>query len=233
MRNAIFRHISLLSVLTLCFTAAVYSQNEREKGEIFGGYSYLNADLLDSTDADDLGVERRGSGHGVNVSFTGNFHKWLGAKFDYSFHSGEVNSIDSSSSIGVDHRVHQVLVGIQVKNNLKDGPKVKPWGHVLVGVANQRVEISDESLNGVERARFLSVRPEGVVPSDFSISFTDFAMAVGGGLDIEVHKNVDIRVVQFDYNPIFRRDKEDAFLGTIPGRTQNNIRLSFGVVVHY
>jgi opacity protein-like surface antigen len=237
MRNTIFKHISLATALIMIVAAAVYTQDEREKGEVFGGYSYLNTDLLDSEDADFFGVERRGSGHGVNLSFTGNFHKWMGAKFDYSFHTGEINLVDSNLSTDVDHRTHQVLFGIQVKNNLKDGPRFKPWAHVLAGAAIQKLDFTDVFLNGaaLERTRPLSPRREGIImiPSEFTIDSTDFAMAFGGGLDVEIHKNIDIRVIQIDYNPIFRRDKDDDILGFIPGRTQNNVRLSFGVVFHY
>jgi hypothetical protein len=49
-----------------------------------------------------------------------------------------------------------------------------------------------------------------------------FAMAFGGGLDWKANKNFAVRVVQFDYLPT--RFADD---------TQNNIRLSFGVVFKF
>jgi hypothetical protein len=35
---------------------------------------------------------------------------------------------------------------------------------------------------------------------------TSFAMKLGGGIDVRVNRKVDIRLVEFDYNPIFTRD---------------------------
>ena len=48
---------------------------------------------------------------------------------------------------------------------------------------------------------------------------TSFGMALGGGLDVGVSKSLAIRVVQADY-----------FMTRFAGQTQNNARLSFGIV---
>jgi hypothetical protein len=74
------------------------------------------------------------------------------------------------------------------------------------------------------------VRPEGEVIA-FDINTTDFAMSFGGGLDLKVHKNVDIRLIQFDWNPIFRGDRDTQF-GVFPGVMQNNLKVGVGVVLH-
>jgi hypothetical protein len=54
-------------------------------------------------------------------------------------------------------------------------------------------------------------------------------MVFGGGIDVKVHPRVDLRIIQFDYNPIFYGGVESLDL---PNRTQNNIRIGFGVVIH-
>jgi len=69
-------------------------------------------------------------------------------------------------------------------------------------------------------------------------------MAFGGGLDIRVGKRIDVRAVQADWNIITRGDqivghttvpRPGVPVGTavtFPGMTQNNLRLSFGIVIH-
>lgn len=56
-------------------------------------------------------------------------------------------------------------------------------------------------------------------------------MVFGAGIDVKVSKRVDIRIIQFDYNPIFFREQDfDDF--TLAGRTQNNFRIGVGIVIH-
>ena len=80
--------------------------------------------------------------------------------------------------------------------------------------------------------------------SDFSVNETSFAMAFGGGIDIKVNDRIDIRAVQVDWNIINRGDQQTGIVlvptpfqtvGTpffIPGRRQDNLRLSIGIVIH-
>ena len=66
------------------------------------------------------------------------------------------------------------------------------------------------------------------------IHSTDFAMKFGGGLDVGINKNIAVRAVQFDWNPIFRGDVNlgNGFRGSTGGVLQNNWSLTFGVVIH-
>ena len=56
----------------------------------------------------------------------------------------------------------------------------------MAGIANTRARLEFLTLNVTEK-----------------ISSTDFALAIGGGLDVRVSERVDLRVFQVDYNPIF------------------------------
>jgi hypothetical protein len=58
--------------------------------------------------------------------------------------------------------------------------------------------------------------------SAFGNDFGQFAMAIGGGVDVKVNDKLAIRVIQADFAPIFYHD------GTV-----NNARISAGVVFRF
>ena len=64
-----------------------------------------------------------------------------------------------------------------------------------------------------------------VFPSPCPINFTDsetgFAAAIGGGIDYRISDRLDVRAVQFDYNPTRLFDG-----------TQHNFRIGVGIVIH-
>ena len=57
--------------------------------------------------------------------------------------------------------------------------------------------------------------------TDFTETETGFAGAFGGGLDIRAGDRIDVRVIQFDYNPTRLFDS-----------TQHNFRIGVGIVFH-
>jgi opacity protein-like surface antigen len=115
---------------------------------------------------------------------------------------------------------------------MEDGPRFKPFGHALFGVANQKVDVDSPQLPAIF----------GI--SDFSVNETSFAMAFGGGLDIKLNDRIDIRAVQIDWNIINRGDQQTGIVlaptpfqtvgspFVIPGTRQDNLRLSVGIVIH-
>ncbi len=155
--NRMFKYVAVAFLLTFsAFSAS--AQDDRTKFEFFGGYSYLRADD---------GAGDHVNANGFNASLTGNFHRYVGAKFDFSTHSKD------------DTRLNQFLGGLQFKDNKMNDRRVKPFAHVLAGLANTR--FTGDSSN-------------------------DFAMVIGAGIDVKVSKRVDIRLIQADYNPVFVRD---------------------------
>jgi opacity protein-like surface antigen len=88
--------------------------------------------------------------------------------------------------------------GIKLQDNALE-TKVRPFAQLLLGVGRAEIDSSGPSIN-------------------INDSRTGFAAAVGGGLDIRVHKNVDIRAIKVEYNPV-----------RIDGETDNNIRLGVGL----
>jgi opacity protein-like surface antigen len=229
------KRLVTLATLILVSTVTALAQDDYKRFEFFGGYSALRLDNLagdtGSPQVDEVLGEKQ-TLRGFNLAGVYNFHKYVGAKFDYSLHLREDNFTRPLGSGTIDTTLQNILGGIQVKNNEEDGPTFKPFGHALFGVAVQKVDVDSPNLPAVF----------GI--SDFHTNETSFAMAFGGGLDIKLNNTFDLRIVQIDWNIIKRGDQQTGIVlaptpfqtvGTpffIPGTRQDNLRLGIGIVIH-
>ena len=209
-------------VALMCASAALGQDYRRF--ELFAGYSHNRVDVGpvedfdpgDDLEFDDIFDEREGF-NGFNVSIVGNFRRYFGAKFDYSYHQKSFDFGPDNTTV----RLHNILGGIQVKDNSAEG-RFKPFAHALVGVGRTSADLSefDDDL--------------------FDFDDSGFAAAIGGGLDVRLSDRVDLRVFQIDYNPM-RFDFSDFGAVGIPGtptptgeqkRTLHNFRIGIGIVFH-
>jgi opacity protein-like surface antigen len=229
------KRLVALATLILISATAGFAQDDYKKYEFFGGYSALRIDNLagdtDNPAVNDVLGEKQ-TLRGFNLAAGFNFHKYVGAKFDYSLHLREDNFTRPLGSGTVDTTLQNFLGGIQIKNNMKDGPTFKPFGHALFGVAVQKVDVDSPNLPAVF----------GI--SDFHTNETSFSMAFGGGLDIKINDRFDVRVVQIDWNIINRGDQQTGIVlvptpfqtvgspFVIPGTRQDNLRIGVGIVIH-
>jgi len=227
--------ITLGSFILLFATSTAGQSGDYKKWEFFGGYSSLYFDNLagdtSNPDVNDV-LGGRQNLRGFNLAVTRNFHNYVGAKFDYSLHLREDNFSRPAGSGTFDTTVQNFLGGVQLKNNMVDGPRLKPFGHALFGVAVQKVDVDSPNLPAV-----LGI-------SDFHVNETSFAMAFGGGLDIQLNHRFDIRAVQVDWNIINRGDQTTGILlrptpvqavgspFVVPGTRQDNLRIGVGIVIH-
>jgi len=209
----------MLIVITLiaCASIAVAQSGDYKKFEFFGGYSHNRVDTGigdDDTSLNDIVSEREGF-HGFEVSATGNLSRYFGLKGDFSAHFKDTTfpfGNFANASVDVDSRLLQFLGGVQLKDNSSE-KTFKPFAHALAGVAHGR-----------NRVHFNDVACIAIFPnqcSDFTESETGFAAALGGGLDIRANDRIDVRVIQFDYNPTRLFDS-----------TQHNFRIGVGIVFH-
>lgn len=229
MRKLLF--LSLLTALCALPATAQTTADDR-RPEFFVGYSNLQAEGLPERNtttgsfSDDLFGERTGL-HGINVSATGYLTPRFGLTGDFSYHARDRNFTPVGGGEGdIDTRVINILGGPQVR--FPNQTRATPFLRALFGVANTRFNVSS------------STQPAGggTVTSSFSTNATDFAMALGGGLDVRVGERVGLRVFQIDYNPVFLRDRSINVLGgagaiqptRLESNRQDNIRLGFGVV---
>jgi len=219
-------------VALVLMAGAAMAQDEVNKVEGFAGYSYMQLHRgLDAGEFDeDIGdfPSNRVGAHGFNGSVAYNFGRYLGAKFDFTYHKHRqnfdavpvVNPLGTGSfGYALDQQAVQYMGGVQIKDNSKDGPKFKPFAHFLAGAASQSIQLEQTG------------QDNEIVP--FDVNATSFALKMGGGIDYRVHKNIDIRLIQVDYNPIFRGDTDfGPTIGNLQGVTQQNVIFTFGLVFH-
>jgi len=217
------RKLLLLASLILACAPLSFAQgtDEYNKVEFYGGYTHNRVDTGindDDPDFDDIIDEREGF-NGFEASVTGNVHKYVGLKFDVSGAYRSDNFTIGTTTGDVDSSIYNFLGGVQLKDNRKEGGMVRPFAHFLAGAAHQKINVNSPGLNAL------------IGVNNFETSDTSFALGVGGGVDIRVHPRVDIRAIQFDYNPVFSGDQ--TIQGqTFTGQTQHNFRIGAGIVIH-
>jgi opacity protein-like surface antigen len=217
-----------LILAILFYSPLVTAQTDYHRFEFFGGYSLMNFDNAagntnNAAVNDVLGDKELMQG--FNAAVTYNFHKFVGAKFDYSLHLREDNFSRPLGAGTVDSSLQNFLFGVQFKNNITEGPRFKPFGHALVGFAVQKIDIDSPQL------------PVIFGVNDFSVNETSLAFGLGGGVDVKLNERIDVRLGQVDWNIIRRGDQQ--IPGITPGQTivlpntrQDNLRFSVGIVIH-
>jgi opacity protein-like surface antigen len=227
------------------------NSDDYHKVEVYGGYSYgrfepnsgtefitegtdsFNFEPCTAEGADFLGsdlqrifCERRGF-NGFDASVTYNVTRYVGIKGNITGHFKNDTTVDQfdggtrTDTNKFTDRTFNFLAGLQIKDNSKEA-KVKPFAHVLAGVARQTSHDVQTSTAGF----------------NFTLDdrVTSFAMKFGGGIDVRVSPRVDLRIVEVNYNPIFTRDRDVAgnadFGLRLAGRRADNLTIGFGVVFH-
>ncbi|HWQ32096.1 MAG TPA: outer membrane beta-barrel protein [Blastocatellia bacterium] len=220
----------LIALCLLVMAPAALAQSSDRRVEFFIGYSNLQAEgVPDRNDPNNVFTgdffDRRKGLHGVDGSITGFFNSGFGLKGDFSFHRNEDSTSVSNGRDSVEHRVTYFMGGPVLK--LRNSSRVEPFVHALFGGANTRFDV--KSVRNVTN---------GTVTSSFETSTTDFAMALGGGLNVRLGDKFSLRLFQVDWAPIFLRDRSVNVLGgvgaiqpvTLEGQRQDNVRFSVGVI---
>jgi opacity protein-like surface antigen len=219
----------LFSALTVHPLIAQDAKEEEEDRRIQGyiGYSYLRGK---SDDTISRRVFRTGESNkdlnGLNVAGTFYFTPTIGITGDFSAHFDKddvripVGTFGSTVARDVRFRAqtYNYLVGPQIR--FTNNSRLTPFARVLFGGQTNRVKIDNFTVGNTNLGRVSDTR-------------TNFAMAVGGGLDVRVNKNFAIRAIQIDYLPSFERDRTN-ILSTgrrLNGERTDQIRLGFGIVI--
>ena len=191
------RAILNFAIILLCTTAVLSAQETTPKVEVFGGYSYANANSGSF-------LSQRANLNGWNGSVAWNFNRTFGVVTDFSGHYGSPglpNGVVSTCVIGgtcvtgVNIKTHTLFLGPQFSFRTA---RATPFVHVLLGAAH-----TGETLIKT--------------PPTFSTSDTAFAVALGGGLDYNFGHKFAWRV-QTDYlnTRFFSNTQHDFRLSTGP-----------------
>jgi outer membrane protein OmpA-like peptidoglycan-associated protein/opacity protein-like surface antigen len=141
--------------------------------------------------------------NGWNGSLAINGNRWFGMVLDFNGHYKTIQE----SGFDFDTNAHSFLFGPQL--SLRKHDKLTPFAQALFGFTHLDQNISPVPSNGVAAK-----------------DWNDFAMALGGGLDVKVHPKVAIRLFQVDY--FLMRDKGGSANNLQD--TLNNFRFSSGIV---
>jgi hypothetical protein len=212
------RRFYALVLVLAASTLAPFSLRAQDKIIVFGGYSYVRPPVTAEEVFDcPIGtlacpeppaptfVTTRQNLNGWEASATYRFLPFLGLAADFSGHYGpSFNSFSSNA-----HQ-HTYLFGPEVSLP----SRVSPFAHVLFGVTHQ-------SINASPPPNFIPVSP---VPYNAIAATSDsgFAAAFGGGIDLRLVPHLWIRPIQLDY-----------LVTRLHGGTQNQPRVSAGVVFHF
>jgi opacity protein-like surface antigen len=166
----------LFLMATVIFVSVSARAQDHPKVEFWGTYAITVADV-DVLDNETL------QGYGLGIQ--GNLNKWFGLVGEFSSGHGASGPVTIQAPPGfivipeLDTRIIYYLFGPRVSYRTKP---VTVFGHLLVGGGN--VKLNDEKGTGI------------------SDSNTEFAFAIGGGVDVNLGKRFAIRAAQFDYAPI-------------------------------
>ena len=160
-------------VILVCLIASAAFAKDSPKAEIFGGYSYADAEVSNIS-------------KGWNGAVTGNITNWFGVVGDVSGHYNSQNTvgIEGETVTNVETKIHVHTFALGPQFTVHIG-RVAPFVHLLAGVAHTSLRVSEQA---------------GNVNFSVSDSSNGFVGIAGGGLDIEVIRPLAIRLIQLDYN---------------------------------
>jgi opacity protein-like surface antigen len=155
-----------------------------------------------------LRVEGGENLYGWDASVMGNLNRWLGLGGEFSGHYGSGDGdffLPGTFGVSSSSSVYTFLFGPRF--SYREHKKLKPFAHVLPGFARSAFSVTVNTPS-------TSVRT--------SASTTGFAMALGGGLDIKLSDDLAFRMIQMDY-----------LLTHFSSATQNNLRITTGLVLSF
>lgn len=199
------RYVLVLGLALGFCGAAAYAQ-DAPRVEVFGGYSYLNADFSNVAPILNqlgfLSASNRLSLNGWDASLNVNLDRGFGLEADFSGHyRGDCEGVNSVTCKDL-----SFMGGPRFSYRIG---KITAFTHGLFGGDTASASVGGSVV--------------GISDISLSASNTSFALAAGGGLDYAVTNRISIRLGQADY--FLTRHFNDV---GIP--SQNNFRVAAGIV---
>lgn len=215
------KSLCLLTVGSM-FGLSAFAQ-EAPKADVFLGYTFVRFNSAQTIPAF--------SANGGIGTFAWNFNNNLAVEAQLGgVHNGNVNNYQ------FDTTAFQYLFGPRF--SLGRTKRIDPYVHVLFGGQNTSTSIGASSILVVnpllaqEANELTAVLKNG----RYQTSTNNFAMSVGGGLDIKLSKSVSLRPIQLDYY-LTRIEAIDVTvpIGTTAprARNQNNLQYAAGIAFNF
>lgn len=200
----------LLVVAAICAPAAVAQDKDYSYYEFYIGYahqrSYNNANHFDRGGRAtfngapvDFASERVGY-NGFTAEFNQNVHRNVGIVTSFTAGFDDTGYVDRNSGRVFNASVQRYDLMIGPRFNLRRRVAT-PFAHALFGITHMRANFDDRL-------------------SPHKKNDTAFSMAFGGGLDLHVTDDIDIRPIVLDYVPTF-----------FNGKRQDNFRAGAGIKI--
>jgi len=211
-----------------------FAQDATPKVQVFGGYSLLHADLGGLNNAIlDTDLHQTNAPFGLATNFNGwnveaqyNADRWVGAVVDFGGRYGSpITAASGATASGIPNgNGYSFLAGPVISYRAKS--RLIPFAHLLAGW--DRTSLSASTITGTP-----------VPVSSAATAYTDFAIALGGGLDYKIWRRLALRLAQVDrYHTSLNLNKfyGSAFgVGLFEGLAthQDNWRVSAGAVLQF
>ena len=169
------RKILFIMAILLVASITGFSQDEAPKIEAYGTYTLFRADI-------DIFNNESLQGWGAGVQWNPQRYLGLVAEFNGSYGSSNVpNPTLPGTTVKVGTNVYSYLFGPRVSYRTKP---LTLFAHSLFGFATLQTDLANNC------------------PTCNTINKNQFAMALGGGVDVNITKVIAIRAGDFDYVPI-------------------------------
>jgi opacity protein-like surface antigen len=197
----------VITVLALLLALPLLAKaQEAPRIEAFGGYSYLRLDQ--DTNAITTGDQDL---NGFTTQFTYNLNTFLGITADISGNFSNNQSTGTTTSNN-SQDTYYFLFG--PKFAFRGSERFTPFAHVLLGFVRQDVNATTQT-----------------TVNNNSTNMKQFAMAIGGGLDVNLTEKIAFRPVQADLILTRLNTSGVSVAGVSTTSNQYNFRASTGIVV--
>ena len=193
--------------MVLLFALAAAAQ-DMPKMETFLGYTYVRANSATNIPAF--------SANGASGQFVYNFSKYFGGVLDLgAVHNGDLGGF------AIDSTAVNFLLGPRWSFRYS---RITPYIEALFGGSYIAQSSRVSSIVSTPTTGLAPIVPGQPITSRLVASQTAFAMAIGGGLDIKINKNVSFRPIGLDY---YMTRFQNLRSGN--DNNQNNLRYTAGV----
>ena len=201
--------------LSLMFGLFAYAA-EGPRADLFLGYSFLRYNSAQTVPAF--------TANGGIGTFAWNLNHYIALEGELGgYHNGNINNHE------FDTTTFSYLFGPRVSINRST--TVIPYFHALFGGQNAHTSIDCSKVVGVNPLSGTScVGNTGRISRDQN----NFAMAIGGGLDIKITRRLLLRPIQLDYYLTrFQAVNVSNPTGPSTNRNQNNLRYAAGIAFNF